>query len=411
MLKKVLVQSFLLVLIPFIFYYLISVLFEYSIPKLSWPVKTNYEREFYLEIESYASLYNIQRLWQHFDSNYYMEIALNGYVRNNIPHEGRLLNWAFYPLYPLMVGLVGYFFSISTSMHLFYVGVVVSNIFLFLSYVFLYTFLRKIGLDYKDWIRIAILILVFPAAYFKQIFYTESLYLFLSLLCLNLIFSKKFFFASLVIAFLGATRLYGLTLFIPLFSYQLFLFSQSNYKHKNLLGLFIKNFIYGLISISLFSVFIWYLYYLTGEWFISFIEQSSARGGGMVYPFKSIVEFFIGLKYFDPYAYLDWILNIAVSIIGFISLFYLPFIKSISKEYRIPLFLYGISYMLLPLSTKDNISIFRYVSVLVPMYLVIHLLTKEKDFVFYLLLFMFAFLQSFFLLLFVGHYVIPTYGV
>ncbi len=43
-------------------------------------------------------------MWQHFDSGFYLGIAQTGYDGPNMLH--RMSNWAFFPLYPLLIRLV-----------------------------------------------------------------------------------------------------------------------------------------------------------------------------------------------------------------------------------------------------------------------------------------------------------------
>lgn len=129
------------------------------------------------------------------DSYWYLDIVKNGYYLRT---DSTLSNVAFFPLYPLLIKIAGTILG----GHFVLAGWLVSMGFLFLACTFFYKFLQEFHPDIEpEWP--IILMLVFPTAFFFNIIYTESLFLFLTLAVFYYAFKKQFWLAGLF-AFLGA---------------------------------------------------------------------------------------------------------------------------------------------------------------------------------------------------------------
>src|SRR6516225_5129191 len=70
--------------------------------------------------------------WWHWDAAVYVEIARSGYT---IAH-----NTVFFPLWPLLIHSIGFAFGDSTTIY-YIVGMVLANLFFYLTLVLLYTLL------------------------------------------------------------------------------------------------------------------------------------------------------------------------------------------------------------------------------------------------------------------------------
>lgn len=136
--------------------------------------------------------------WANFDGEHYLSIAMFGY---------KDLQLAFFPMYPYAMNNLSRLIGSSTASYL-WSGMILSNIF-FLGSLLL--FWRIIKLDYSEKIaKIAvILLLIFPTTFFFGSVYTESLFLFLSLLTYYLYRKDKYLFSGLVGILMTLTRLYG----------------------------------------------------------------------------------------------------------------------------------------------------------------------------------------------------------
>ena len=74
-------------------------------------------------------------MWRHFDSGFYLNIATRGYRGPQTLH--RMSNWGFFPLYPVLVVLVGSPFG--KSLEVFQVGgLLISNIATLVAATYLY---------------------------------------------------------------------------------------------------------------------------------------------------------------------------------------------------------------------------------------------------------------------------------
>lgn len=139
-----------------------------------------------------------------FDGVHYLTIAMRGYLAE--------FTQVFFPLYPLLIKLLVWLFSIKTQLGFFLVGFAVSNLF-FLFSLFLLTKLFRLDYSREDSLKAIILITAFPTSFYFGSIYTESL--FLALVLLTFIFLRKgnFLAAGFFASFASATRILGFFLF------------------------------------------------------------------------------------------------------------------------------------------------------------------------------------------------------
>lgn len=137
--------------------------------------------------------------WAHWDGYWYLSIAHLGY-------DGRPLAAAFFPLYPLLLRLLGG--SVLA-------GVLLSTIAFTAAMWFLYQLtIKELG-EQAAWFTV-IGLSFFPSAFYFNAVYPESLILFLSVISVYLTREGRFGWAALFAGIASAASIDGLLLAIPL---------------------------------------------------------------------------------------------------------------------------------------------------------------------------------------------------
>lgn len=139
--------------------------------------------------------------WHHWDTGYYLQIALHGYVN--------LQQMAFFPLYPLLERA-----GMTLTGNPLTAGLIISNIAELILFVALY---RQIEEDFDgERAYYSILYLaIFPTAFFFNAAYTESLFLCLSVLSFYNMRRGRWWLAALFAGLASFTRPDGMYLLVP----------------------------------------------------------------------------------------------------------------------------------------------------------------------------------------------------
>ena len=153
--------------------------------------------------------WNIIDLHNRWDAYWYLDIAQNGYYLRG---EDGQANVVFFPLYPLLMHMVG--FVVGGNLVL--AGWIVSSVFLALAAVMLTRLTQEFHADI-DPILPVVFLLVYPTAFYLNVVYTESLFLFLSLAMVYCALRRNFPMAGVWAAMASATRVAGVFLFVLLF--------------------------------------------------------------------------------------------------------------------------------------------------------------------------------------------------
>lgn len=178
--------------------------------------------------------------WANFDGEHYVSIAMFGY---------KSLQQAFFPGYPYLIRIVSYLLGSNLESFV-WSGILISNTLFFASLVLLWKVIR---IDYSEKVaKIAIiLLLTFPTSFYFGAVYTESLFLFSSLLIYYLYRKNKYFFAGVIGILMTLTRIYGL--------FVLFMILIDLVKNKTTAIKIVKDRIYLLcISISGLIFYMWF---------------------------------------------------------------------------------------------------------------------------------------------------------
>ncbi|MGB3769108.1 MAG: hypothetical protein WA947_21335 [Phormidesmis sp.] len=215
-------------------------------------------------------------MWGVWDSYWYMDIVQNGYSTvGRLPEFPTQTNLVFFPLYPLLIKLVGYL----TGGDYFVAGLLISNLCLLLSCYLLYL-LVKLDHGKKIARRAVKYVFLFPISFVLSGLFTESLYLCLTLLCFYLARRRQWWLAGVCGAALSATRALGVLIVLPLaFEYMRSIRFRPRAIRWN--SLFVLLVPLGLAAFSFYS------YRLTGD-FLFFKDNQAAWDREVMDPVSSL---------------------------------------------------------------------------------------------------------------------------
>lgn len=299
--------------------------------------------QFQLELEPEKTWgAKIEEVWAKFDVPWYKSVAENGYDDHPFSAEEKR-NWAFLPLYPMLVRAAlapfpGANFFLVASL---------------LSCILTCGALYLLGKTFQDRGRFLFLYLISAGSFYLSIPYAESLGLFL-LAATFYCTQKKWFYWAGLLAGLGAiTRIQLLALIvIPLIP---LLLDRKIFKTLGMLILF------GLPLAAHMGV----LNILTGNP-LAFLDMQESWGNVHPYPGKALVVFLCNGIYNNPCQWLHFLVW---------SFFIACFVRNIK---RIPFneIVFCIIVFLISTSTEKFWGAYRYVLMLIPLYLV--LANEEK---------------------------------
>lgn len=293
---------------------------------------------------------DIKSIFFNFDATHYINIAINGYTRS--------YQYAFFPLYPLLIRLfsvLGVPYVVS--------GVLISNLLHIASGLILLVLNNKY-LKQKEEALLLVFFLSFNSVFFSSV-YTESLFLFLTLLSFTLYKNKNWILSGILLGLSVATRNIGSLLFFAIFIELLI----NKEKFLNIIKMYIPATIISLIYPI-------YLYIYTGNFFKFASVQKECWGAEFTNPLSAIIR---DIKVF--FLSKQPIFSIVV-IFSFISIYIALYliVKNFKKE-NIALIIYMLLGVLVPLlSSKifsfdtltgmpSTTSLFRYIFALFPIYI------------------------------------------
>lgn len=296
-------------------------------------------------------------LWGVWDSFWYMDIAQNGYsVIGPIAGNPTQTNLAFFPLYPMLMSLLGKV----TGGEYFLAGIFISNVCLLLSCYILYK-LVEMESDQKTALRSLKYFFLYPVAFILSGVFTESLYLFLTLLCFYMAKSQNYLLAGIAGAFLSATRTLGVLILLPLlFEYLRSVeFKPSKIRLDSLLLMLVP---VGLIGYCLYN------YHVTGDFFY-FKTNQTAWGREIMNPIVALgTAIQQGITEADPKILLEVCFCIAALLL--LNVFY----RKIGFSY----WLFGMYSIVIPLATGID-SIARFTLPIFPLFIVLAKLSQDKS--------------------------------
>lgn len=186
-----------------------------------------------------------------FDCRWYLTIINNGYdthVRSAPLVWKGLANWAFFPLYPLVVKYTNFIFHSSPLA----IGSLLNQAFILVALQIFYLYLKLFVDELNS--RFGVFLLAFsPFSIYFASLYTEALFLLLSLSAFYFLRTNRPYLSAFCGGLLSATRPVGIMFSVP------YLYSQLKKSA-------IKLALYGtLLSCSGLFCYMLYLYYQTGD--------------------------------------------------------------------------------------------------------------------------------------------------
>ncbi|MDP2638435.1 MAG: mannosyltransferase family protein [Candidatus Levybacteria bacterium] len=322
-----------------------------------------------------------------FDGAYYLLIAAEGYT----------VNAGFFPLFPLLINISTHIFGfniLAFDPRQYITANFMVSVFFILSLVLMHKLVR---LDYKKNIAIwsIIFLLIFPTSFFYAAIYSESLFLFLSLLTFYLARKKNWMWAGIAGALLSATRIVGIAIWPALF-YEYLKESKNKLTIKILPLLAVP---LGLVA---------YMYYNFVKWGnpLYFIQaqgnfQNNRSVDSIVLLPQTLFRYAKILLSLKPSVYEWWIAFVEVSFsVLALSLFYVAWRRRIRFSYL----LFGFICFIVPASTGTFSALPRYLAVIFPLFIALALL-ENKFFKIFFSIASIVLLFIFFLLFSKGYYV------
>jgi hypothetical protein len=156
----------------------------------------------------------IVNYFSQWDGGWYSQIALSGYPAGNNPLSE---NWAFFPLYPLLMRVFGAPLSVvmSTDQAVLLSGFVISNVLFFVS-LFLFYKLTALVFGKSNLALISTIFFAFwPGALFYSSVYSESLFMTFTLGAFYLLEKEKSAKSAVLGFFASLTRSSGFLVLIP----------------------------------------------------------------------------------------------------------------------------------------------------------------------------------------------------
>lgn len=280
-------------------------------------------------------------IWGIWDSGWYVHIAQTGYM-----DAGTI---AFFPLYPLLMRLLG---ALTGSPYI--AGVIISNVCLMIACIFLYRLVMLDSGNMDTSLNSVKYLVLYPTAFVLSGVFTESLYLALILVAFYYAKKDKWYVAGLAGFFLAMTRSIGVFVFLPM-AYEYFKPKGFNLKKIKPDAVYLL-----LIPIGL-LVFMGYNFYLMGDP-LAFLHSEGNWGKYVGNPLYNLYEGLIAMK-----------------INAFIPLIVLAMITIFYKEIGFSYWLVGVYSILIPLSATFG-GMHRYSLVVFPLYIILAKLSKDRRF-------------------------------
>lgn len=295
-----------------------------------------------------------------FDGAYYLLIAANGYTANA----------GFFPLFSLLINVfTGLFGSniLPFDLRQYFIAITLVSLFFITGLIVFY---KLIKLDYKENVamRSVVFLLIFPTSFFFASIYSESLFLFLSLLSFYFARKKKWIASGITGALLSATRPVGIAIF-PALLFEYFK-SEKNKSLSKLLSISLAPI--GLIAYAIYNLQKW------GSPF-HFIQaqgnfQNNRTVNSIIFFPQTLFRYIKILFTVSPSIYEWWVAFFELAFFAFaLILFYVAW----KKRVRISYLIFGILCFLIPASSGTFSSLPRYIAPVFPIFMTLALIKNR----------------------------------
>ena len=298
-----------------------------------------------------------------YDAQWYLKIASQAYKNNQ-------LSFAFFPLYPLLLGSVNYFLK-----NIVLTAFLLSNLLLIGNFTVFYFLMSKFFRKTVV-IKAAFLLFLFPFSIFFRSYFAESLFLLLLIVFTYFLLSKRYFWPAFILGLMNVTKanVFLLNIYFLINYYQYF--KQKKIAWKN---------IFFIILLLVLPTIGWLIYchLTTGDVFVFLKVRSN-----WFYDAKPPFFIFYNLKKIIDFPFLPWhfYYNSKIEVLTILAIFFLLFKNK--KAVRPELWWISFCLYLLPLLTTTTMSFIRYQIVSFPLFLI--LAKKLKGWRYFLLLGIFA---------------------
>lgn len=280
--------------------------------------------------------------WANFDGVHYVNIAKNWYVDN-----GRFL-----PLYPIIIWTISLFSQ--NIIVLYTIGMLVSNV-CFLGSIY---YLSKM-IDKAKFFKTFLSLIFFPTSFYFVSLYTESIFLFLSILGFYFASKDKWKVVSIICFLAGISRLVGIFLWMAL----LLDFCKST-KKKISDYIFILLPPIGLIAYSIYNHLKWndWLYFVHAHG-----NLSNSRSVSSIVVFPQTMYRYMKIIFSVPYTQYEWsiaLLELLCFVFGLFCI-YLLFKQKAKASYII----FALLCFFLPSMSGSFSGLPRYILPIFPFYI------------------------------------------
>ncbi|WP_278367295.1 hypothetical protein [Acetobacter orientalis] len=302
------------------------------------------------------------------DCAWYMGVAQNGYSEHPIvqgPLRLGQANWAFFPLYPLLVK----FMSLITTVSIHYAGFYVNVFFWLILVMLIYKNNSLIGVQI-DPILFSLFLIVYPLNiwYFSQ--YSEAIYGILLMSSIIYLRNKNVYYASFFCFLLSLSRPTGFVITICL----AFWWLCQNYKNKKIMTLKESMLLISVAGFGL-SLFVLYLFYKTGDGFaFSHIQLAWGRQF-KIFPIH-IIQSLCSFKHLD---------NVLMAVLGVVLVIWMALVGR-----RLSALLVGVTIFLATSTGMQSIGRFVFSNPLVMEFFATFTLTRQVKSRIFIIFFMIA---------------------
>lgn len=331
-------------------------------------------------------------MWSRFDTGFYLDIAQNGYWgRSSLNGQS---NWAFFPLYPLLIRALAFPFKASQHHPYLFAGLAITNVAALIAIFYFYK-LTVHELDSHKAAKAVMYLAFFPMSFFLSTVYPESLFLALSVACVYYARMHRWWLAGLLGGLASLTRPQGVLLLavvaweywqvvaeqhIPLSRQQQAWFASTKaWIHSRFVGLWVAlrtlpfwGGVIALLQIPLGLVlFCFYAQWKVGVFFPFSMVEKNGWGRSFIDPISSLILIFSHPLPPSPYNWTFYGLNVVV-IVGFLLLL-IPIFRKLPPIYGI----FSLVFIILPLCTTSTQSSARFYMEVFPVYMLIALWTSK----------------------------------
>lgn len=323
-------------------------------------------------------------MWNHFDSGFYLNIARGGYW--GAESLKGMSNWAFFPLYPLLMRLLALPFGIQDDT-LSIAGLVLANVAAVVAVIYLYKLTAK-ELGEKIAARTVVYLALFPMSFYLSAIYPESLFLALSIGCLYYARTRRWWWAGLLGGCAALTRPQGVLLAVVIgweyWQYLSYCFAPveasagrmvraQSWLHSRFVGFWrafasVRSWL-GLCALLLIplglGIFCLYARWKVGTFFP--FEEVERNGWGRTFtnPVIFLWHMVRHPRETSPYDWNFYALNMIVIALFLCAL--IPIFWKLPKVYG----LFALLFVLMPLTSGETNSIARYYMEIFPAFMVL----------------------------------------